>query len=233
MLHKLPFRKRHLITLGVLFSLPVSIPVKAEDESTYSLSANVMLTNDYRFRGYSLSNNDIAIQGGLDLATSSGFYAGTWGSSIESYAGAETELDLYAGYGGEAGSVAYDVGVIAYIYPGSTDTTYYEAYGSFSGEAGLLGWTLGAAYSFSQANIGGQDNIYIYGDGAIPLGESGVSLTGHVGREDGAFGDNKWDWATGLSVPVGQFQLDVQYVDTNLIDPMGSAAAAVSLSASF
>ena len=37
-----------------------------DDESPISLSANVAIVTDYRFRGISLSDNDAAIQGGLD-----------------------------------------------------------------------------------------------------------------------------------------------------------------------
>jgi len=45
-------------------------------------SANLSLTNDYRYRGISQSNFRPAIQGGFDYAHSSGFYIGNWNSSI-------------------------------------------------------------------------------------------------------------------------------------------------------
>ena len=47
------------------------------------ISANVSLVSDYRFRGISQSNEDIAIQGGFDYAFDNGIYVGTWGSSVD------------------------------------------------------------------------------------------------------------------------------------------------------
>jgi hypothetical protein len=44
------------------------------------ISANVQLTSDYVFRGVSLSDNNPAIQGGLDWSNDQ-FYAGTWASN--------------------------------------------------------------------------------------------------------------------------------------------------------
>ena len=54
-----------------------------EEAGPVTVSANVALTSDYRFRGVSLSNGDPAIQGGIDVGHDSGFYVGTWASSIE------------------------------------------------------------------------------------------------------------------------------------------------------
>ncbi|MCH8863471.1 MAG: hypothetical protein IID51_13330 [Proteobacteria bacterium] len=208
-----------------------------EATPAFSLSANVMLVSEYRFRGVSLSDKDVAIQGGFDIETATGFYAGTWASSIESFAGSETEVDLYAGYGGDfeisGGDLAYDVGVMAYTYPGSSGTLYLEGYGSLSGALENIEWTAGAAYAFSQDNLGNQDNIYLYLDGGMPLGESGLSLAGHFAYEDGAFGDGKLDWSLGISMPVKDFTLGVSYVDTNLSDRLGDAGILISLGARF
>lgn len=206
-----------------------------EGESTpsFSLSANVALTSEYRFRGVSLSDKDIALQGGLDISTESSFYAGTWASSIDTFAGSETEVDVYAGYGGALGDLAYDVGVLAYTYPGSKGTLYLEGYGSVSGLFKKVEWTAGVAYAFSQGNLGDQDNIYLYLDGSMPLGGSGISAVGHFAYEDGAFGDDKLDWSLGVSVPVKDFSLDISYVDTNLGDRLGDAAIVIVLGASF
>lgn len=208
-----------------------------EATPAFSLSANVMLVSDYRFRGVSLSDKDVAIQGGFDIATAPGFYAGTWASSIDTFAGSETEVDLYAGYGGEVqisgGDLTYDVGVMAYTYPGSSGTLYLEGYGSLSGAVDRLEWTAGAAYAFSQDNLGNQDNVYLYLDGGMPLGDSGLSLAGHFAYEDGAFGDGKLDWSLGVTIPVKDFELGVSYVDTNLSDRLGDAGILLSLGASF
>jgi uncharacterized protein (TIGR02001 family) len=198
-----------------------------------SLSANAALVSDYRFRGISLSNKDIAIQGGFDISSESGFYVGTWGSSIEQYAGSETELDVYGGYGTKFGDLSFDIGILAYTYPGSTNTTYWEAYSSVGGSAGKLAWTLGAAYAFDQNSIGGTDNIYLYLDTSMPLADTAFSVATHIAYEDGAFGNEKLDWSLGLTYGLDKFSLGVSYVDTNVNTRGGSAGVIFSLSSSF
>ena len=207
--------------------------VTAQDGNDFSLSANAAIVSDYRFRGLSLSDKDPAIQGGFDISHTSGFYAGTWGSSIESFAGSEFELDIYAGYAGEFNGLSTDIGILAYTYPGSSNTHYLEVYGSIGGEVETFSWTLGAAYAFDQENIGNTDNIYLYLDGGVPLADTPFSLNGHLAYEDGAFGDGKWDWSTGLSYDFEQFSVSVSYIDTNVNSRIGKGGVIASLSASF
>ena len=224
---------KSVLVLALALSVVASRPAFAEDEPEFSLSANVMLVSEYRFRGISMSDKDIALQGGFDFGTKSGFYDGTWGSSIDTFAGSELELDIYGGYGGEVGELAYDIGVLAYTYPGSTGgTTYYEAYGSISGAVNSFEWTLGAAYAFDQSSIGDDDNIYLYLDGSFPVSES-VSLDGHFAYENGAFGDDKLDWSLGATYFFDKFSIGLAYVDTNLGKGIGGAGVMASLGASF
>jgi uncharacterized protein (TIGR02001 family) len=99
------------------------------------LSANVSLTSKYKYRGQDQSDATEeavpAIQGGFDYSLG-GFYLGNWNSSIGFAHG--TEVDLYGGYKGEAGSLGYDVGVLQYWYPGSdvSDLNTTEIYGALS-----------------------------------------------------------------------------------------------------
>lgn len=192
-----------------------------EDDGLFQFSANVAVTSDYRFRGVSLSGRAFAVQGGLDVSTDSGFYVGTWGSSIDPYNGSELELDIYAGYTGELGGFTYDVGLLEYTYPGSVGpSAYLEGYASVSGALQDLEWTLGGAYAFSQESLGDKANKYVYLDLAYPLGDTGLSLSGHVAREGGslAWDTKKWDWSVGASYPVGKFEASVAYYDTNIED---------------
>jgi uncharacterized protein (TIGR02001 family) len=223
-----------------LLALAATAPTLAQDSgSGLSLSANAALVTDYRFRGISLSDKDAAIQGGFDVSHESGFYVGTWGSSIEPYGSgtggmSELELDIYAGYAGSIGDLSTDIGVLAYTYPGSDDTHYIEAYGSIGGTlAETFGWTLGAAYVWDQDNVGGTDNIYLYLDGSMPLGDSPFSLAGHIAYEDGAFGNDKWDWNLGVAYSYEQYSFSVSYVDTNVDGRLGDAGVVAMLSASF
>lgn len=61
------------------------------------VSGNVALGSEYFFRGVNQSGGE-ALSGGFDVAFDSGFYVGTWASSIDFSNG--PELDYYAGYGG-------------------------------------------------------------------------------------------------------------------------------------
>ncbi len=69
---------RGLLAATVLAgSMLAAAPAFAQDEeeaaSPISVSGNVAVTTDYRFRGVSLSGGDFALQGGIDLTSTSGF----------------------------------------------------------------------------------------------------------------------------------------------------------------
>jgi len=227
-----------LRALGVsALALVATAPALAE---TPSFEANVALVSDYRFRGVSLSDETIAVQGGFDLGFESGFYVGTWASSIEPVGNSELELDLYAGYGWEAGALTFDVGVLGYFYPGEDDVAYGEVYGSVSGDTGPVASSFGIAYAPEQDNIGNDDNLYLYYAGELPLGDSGLTTSASLGYETGAFGDpdgdgdDKWDWsiAVGGALPVG-LDWSLAYIDTSEDGAMNDATAVFTVSKSF
>ena len=90
------------------------------------LVGNTGLTTDYRFRGISQTQNAPAVQGGVDYAHASGFYAGNWNSSVSSLVytnGAGVENDVYAGYKTKVLGLELDVGSMNYFYPRATNNT--------------------------------------------------------------------------------------------------------------
>jgi uncharacterized protein (TIGR02001 family) len=108
------------------------------------LTANVSLTTNYKFRG---QDQDIitsagtlktkavkpALQGGFDYTHASGFYVGNWNSSVNWLTGNSLEVDVYGGYRGEiAKDLGFDVGVLAYLYPGNTNGNTTEIYGGLT-----------------------------------------------------------------------------------------------------
>jgi len=105
-----------------------------------SLTGNISLTTNYKFRGQDqdmLGRNDYAktkgfkpaIQGGLDYAFGdSGFYVGSWNSSVNWLKGNSIEMDLYGGYKFKAGPIDMDVGALTYIYPGNSVGNTTELY---------------------------------------------------------------------------------------------------------
>ena len=81
-----------------------------------TVTGNVALVTDYRFRGISLSGGDVAVQGTINVNHASGLYAGVWASSLEQDAldiYGSTEVDLYAGWTGKVSSgVTADAGLL-------------------------------------------------------------------------------------------------------------------------
>jgi uncharacterized protein (TIGR02001 family) len=95
-------------------------------EPDYTLSYNVGLVSDYRFRGISQTSFKPAVQLGVDFAHKSGFYLGAFGSNVDwvkEFNGATKgsyEIDLYGGYKGSiTKDIGFDVGLITYLYPGN------------------------------------------------------------------------------------------------------------------
>jgi len=113
------------------------------------ITANVTVTNDYRYRGMTQSNYKPAIQGGFDYAHESGFYLGNWNSSISwisdgngtgtntygSTVSAPVEMDFYAGFKKEliGAGFASDIGILQYYYPTSGLRTQKQTLANCSG----------------------------------------------------------------------------------------------------
>lgn len=240
------------LTAATVFSTSVlfAAPALAQDGagSTVSVSANVALASEYRFRGVDLSGGDLAIQGGVDVAHDSGFYVGTWASSIDedTVGYGSTELDIYGGWGGKlTEGVALDVGVIQYIYPnaGPGDFDYTEFYSSIGFTFGPAEAKVGVAYAPEQDSLGGTDNVYVYTDLGVGVPGTPVTVTGHIGYTDGFLtftNDSKaFDWSIGAEAVVyGPLSLGVAYVGAEGDIPTGAYdfvddAIVVTLSASF
>lgn len=224
---------------AVLGGMSAAAPAFAQEEAAeeaegpITISGGLAVVSDYRFRGISLSDKEIAIQPTLTVSHESGFYAGFWGSNVAENPGDDLELDLYAGFaGGDA--VTYDLGVTYYTYPGVSSFNYAEIIGKVGTTVGpaTVGATL--AYAPSQDGTGNTDNVYFGTNATIALPNSPMAITGSVGFEDGAFGDNKIDWSLGLTAQVENFTLGASYVDTNrFAGGLGKAGMVFSISSSF
>ena len=106
------------------------------------ISANVTLTSDYIYRGVSQTSGGSAIQGGFDYASESGFYVGTWASSITF--DDSIEIDYYGGFSGSlTDEVGYDIGFLYYDYPGMSSDDFLEFYGvlSYGGLSGSINYS--------------------------------------------------------------------------------------------
>jgi uncharacterized protein (TIGR02001 family) len=195
----------------------------AAPEPDYTLSFNVGAVTDYRYRGISQSRLKPALQGGADFAHKSGFYIGTWGSTIKwiDDAGGDTnlEVDLYGGYKFSFGDFGFDVGALRYFYPGSDlspnpDTTEIYLAGTW-GPATLK-------YSHSTTNLFGfadsQGSGYLDLAATFDTGFWGLTVTPHVGhqRVRNNSGASYTDWSVALGKDFGNgLSASAAYVDTD------------------
>jgi uncharacterized protein (TIGR02001 family) len=195
----------------------------------YTLSFNVGAVSDYRYRGISQTRLRPALQGGADFAHSSGFYIGTWASTIkwikDGGGDSNVEVDVYGGYKFSLGDFAFDVGALRYLYPGSElgvnpDTTELYVAGTW-GPATLK-------YSHSTTNLFGfadsQGSGYLDLAATFDTGFWGVTVTPHIGHQRVRRNTNfsYTDWSVALGKDFGNgLSGSVAYVDTNTNDYRG------------
>lgn len=149
------------------------------------LTGNAAVTNNYIWRGVTQTSDQAAGQGGIDWGHSSGLYAGTWLSNVDfSGVGDGYEMDVYAGFGGEAGGFGYDLGVITYQYPVSPQFNFTEVYiaGTFSVVTIGLNYTVDAASGNdaekdpTATGLFEEGDMYLYGSLDFPTQAGDISL---------------------------------------------------------
>ncbi|SOB80038.1 conserved hypothetical protein [Sphingomonas guangdongensis] len=237
------FLKKTAIALAV--ATMTTAPALAQDTDPpkdLTVSGSVALVSDYRFRGVSQSDEEMALQGGVTVTHKSGFYAGAWGSNLGgwgTFGGPNLELDLIGGYKLPISGGALDVGLTWYTYPGGADNTdFAEPYVKLSGTAGPVSLLAGVAYAPEQEALGNfsntpqsrgqsEDNLYLWGDAATAVPGTPLTLKGHIGYSDGnpGLGPNGtsvaptgkyWDWLLGADLVVGPLTFGAAYVDTDI-----------------
>lgn len=199
----------------------------------FTVTGGATIASQYRFRGISLSDEEVALQGTINVQHRSGVYAGLWGSTLDGFGelgGSNLELDLYGGWRGQvAPNVNVDAGLLYYAYPGSSggDFEFFEPYANVSAAFGPVTAKVGANYAWPQAGIGNNSNRYLYGELSAAIPRTPVTLTAHLGNSHGntpltPSGDYV-DWSIGAALTWNHLTLGVAYLDTDL-----SAAEAVS-----
>lgn len=210
--------RKSLIALAVLSTFAsykavaeeAAAPAAAEEAApAWTVTSNIGFVSDYYFRGISQSWHKPAVQGGIDVTHSSGFYVGVWGSNVSpnTYPDATLELDAYAGYNGTISAVeglGYTAGLYGYFYPGG-DWDKYNYLGvasqtpdggrwdTFEANVGLSYKWLSAKASVTLGDWFGAErktgwdgstsgSTYIELNAAYPLPWGGLTLIGHVGR---------------------------------------------------
>jgi len=218
--------------------LALSAGLMSAQDGSADMEASLALVSDYRSRGLSSSEEGLAVQAGVTVAGESGVYLGGWASSLEPSGDARSEVNFYAGYTNMFGEFEWDVSVTAFAFPGQEDTTYGELVVAASREIGPAAATVGLAYAPSQANLE-TDNSYWFVESEAALGETGLSLIGAVGLEDGPLGDlaedggEKWDWTLGLAGELESFAWSLAYMDSTEDTELSDARVVLSLERGF
>lgn len=126
---------RYAIPTCAVAALLAAAPVLAADapakeESPWTVTSNIALTNAYFFRGLQFTRERLAVQGGFDIAHSSGFYVGTWASNVapEAFPKANVEVDVYGGYAKQIGDFLVDGGVLQFFYVSGENANTTELY---------------------------------------------------------------------------------------------------------
>lgn len=238
---------RFSIPSGSLLLAPLALaaaPASAQDTApppTFKVSGGATVISDYRFRGLTQTNGDPAIQGTINVNHKSGFYVGTWASSIDGgndgstplltgYGGAE--VDLYGGFTKTFSGVGVDVGFLYYYYPGGRkglNTDFAEPYASLSYTIGPVAAKAGVAYAYGgQKGLdftrGNDDNLYTYVEGSVGIPTTPITLKAHGGRTKGALGlanfnandDTYYDYSVTAEAVGGPIKVGVSYVDTDI-----------------
>ena len=219
----------------------LSLGLVAAGGAQAQVSGSLSLTSDYLFRGVSQTNEEPALQGGIEYAHESGFYVGAWGSNVSWLSDLSTdaapissdvELDGYLGYRGKFGEsmFGYDVGALYYWYPGDYPSGFNSADTGeiyFGISAGLSETaTLAAKYSYAVTDLFG----YVDSDGSGYLDLSlnwqfvpGWTLNVHGGKQwiesNEAF--EYTDWKLGVTKAFENgFSIAGAYTDTNAEDAL-------------
>lgn len=217
-----------LLATSAFIAAPAFAQGEDADSSSLKVTGNIGLVSDYRFRGVSLSGGDPAIQGGMTVTHDSGFYVGTWASSIDDGGSdfyGDVEVDLFGGWSGNVTEgLGLDVGALYYAYPtnaNGVNAEYFEPYATVSTTLGPVQAKLGANYAIDNSALA-DDSLYLHTELSSGIPQTPITLNAHLGYTNGIFAptllggtftdDTAFDWSLGASATVlGSLTLGVTY----------------------
>jgi uncharacterized protein (TIGR02001 family) len=175
------------LVVGLIPAIAQAQAAKAP-EPDYTLTGNISLVTDYRYRGISQSRLKPALQGTVDFAHKSGFYLGAFATNIkwvkDGGGNGNVEIDLYGGYKGTiVGDLGYDVGLLQYLYPSNNFTpsaNTLEGYGGLTYKQFTLKYYRSFTTLFATPNSKGSG--YIDAGASFDLGD-GWGVNAHIGHQ--------------------------------------------------
>ena len=187
------------LTLVAAAAMADAAPAAAP-AAAWSQSANLAFTSNYVWRGISQNSNSVALQGGFDVAHTSGLSAGIWASSVAAAEG--LEVDLYANYGFKVSNIDLSVGYIAYVYSSASSSNFQEL--------NVAATYAGVTAKVSKGISGVKDYYYELGYTYSIPSVKGLDLGLHYGWADTSTTTNE-DYSVALSYPVAGFAATVAY----------------------
>ena len=205
---------KYTLLAAATFAAVTALPAAAQETAPpkpVTVTGSVALVSDYRLRGVSQSDKEMAVQGGITVTHESGVYGGVWASNLAgwgTFGGSNMELDLIGGYKMPVGGGALDVGLTWYMYPGgASKTDFAEPFAKLSGTIGPVNLLAGVAYAPKQQALGKwynsgasaqtgiydnpgkkNDNLYLWGDFASAIPTTPLTAKAHIGYSKGNSG---------------------------------------------
>lgn len=239
---------------GILASVIVAAfagGVAHAQESVHEVGFNAAVVSDYRFRGISQTRLKPALQGGADYThTPTGFYAGTWLSTIkwteDSGGDGNVEVDIYAGKRGDlGGGLSYDIGGLAYVYPGNDleqagldDADTFELYAQLAYGPAYIKYSHATTTLFGVPNS--EDSGYLDIGANLEMG-NGITLNLHAGQQDvkNSPAADYIDWKVGVTKDFGIATGSLAVIGTDIDVPapegknLGKTGVVLSMSKTF
>lgn len=202
----------------------------ANAQSAPEVAWNVGVVSDYVFRGYSQTEEDPAIQGGVD-ATIGAFYVGAWASNVDFGDDTDAEVDVYGGFRGEAVGFAFDVGAVGYGYVGAPDGADYDYVELKAAASRAVGpATFGGAVYWSP-DFFGLDEEATYAEANVAFAPADRwTVSAAVGHQWLDVNDDYATWNIGLGYAVTeQVAIDVRYHDADVDGPLSDGRAVAGI----
>lgn len=229
---------RHASLVAVMLAAPATSLAAPE------LHGYVSATTDYVFRGVSYSNSNPAVQAGLELSHSTGFFGGLWASTVDIDSlhgdGRDREFRYYGGYTHALSNRwTFSATAIAYRFPGTGSQFEYDY--EELGVAINYDDTVWLEYSIAPDVFNADyttHNLEIFHERPLPLGLSASLGAGWHDTSEFATEDYTY-WQAGLSRNFGSIGVDLRYHDTSRSVPFFSSddrareRVVLSVSASF
>lgn len=170
------------------------------------VSTNIAVSSDYVWRGVSQTGYGAAVSGGIDYEDESGFFAGTW---VSNTGAGSAEMDLYLGFGGEAGDLGYSVTYNYYAYPTAEDLNFGELLFDFSFNVLNFGFAYTTNSDAEDPSLFVEGDLHYYAGVGLDLGN---------------------DWSLGLTYGYYDFDVDGEKIDVPI---GGGVIVTVEVAASY